>query len=115
MTAPKSENDYLVAVLRRVAVSPGLYLGREDVRALELYVAGYRHAWADLGNPVERTTVLDEFYRWLSKRMRQTTTLGWWGLIEARDASDTNVRTFFTLFDEFLTAGGSEGPPSPPR
>jgi len=95
--------EWPLAVLRRLRSSPAHFLGRNDVRTLEVYLAGYEQARRDLGASCG-WAIFDEFYAWLSVTLANTTTLGWVGLVELEDSSEDNVRTFFRRFDEFLAA-----------
>lgn len=114
------DGPWLLSVLRRLAVHPAAYLGSEEVFAVELFFMAYVHARTDLGLPEhgpEEDDILPGFVRFLERRTKQTDTRGWWGLIERIDGSDSNVRTFFRLFDEYarselgITDGILPGPP----
>lgn len=109
------DKPWLLSFIRRMRVRPGMYLGSEEVRALDLYLTAYAQARLDLGLPEHgpgEERLLPCFQQWLEKRLKTTDTRGWWGLIEQADPTGTNVRTFLALFDEFLLTevGGDERP-----
>lgn len=110
----EAEKPWLLAFLRRMSVRPGAYLGSERVEALELFINAYTQARTDLGVPEfgsGEERMLVDFTQWLEERLGIHDTRGWWGLIARFDASDTNVRTFVHLFDEFLrtSVGDAQG------
>jgi hypothetical protein len=97
-----------------MSVRPGMYLGAEDVRTLDTFVAGYTQARSDLGLPeygIGEERLLAEFHRWLERELGRRSNLGWHSLIEHADASEKNVHTFIKLFDRFLkeVAGFPDG------
>lgn len=109
MSIGNFEKPWLLPFLRQMSVRPGAYLGCERVQSLDLFLTAYMLARSDLGAPEYGTgeeRLLGNFAAWLEQRLDISDTRGWWGLIERYDPSDTNIRTFIKLFDEFLRTNG---------
>ncbi len=109
---------WVVDVLRSLYGHPGMWLGAEDVRALDNYLAGCERGRRDCGRD-EDSSILFELRRWMVSEGHvppelDKTSMGWVGFVEKLDPSPKNIYTFFRLFDEFLVSLGQE-PLQPPR
>ena len=104
-----STDPWLMPLLRTIAGRPGMFLGSEDVRALDVYLLGYQQARHDLGVPdllSDERVLWEHFNSWLVSRTGGSASLRWPTLVERIDPSSRNLRTFFRLLEEFLATRG---------
>lgn len=98
------ERAWLVPFLRQLSVRPRQVLGREDVRALAVFLDAYGSIRRDAGLPefpLAEGQLLEAFHRWLAGRYGLFG-LDLWQIVERLDASPSNVWTFLDCFDEYL-------------
>jgi hypothetical protein len=98
---------WLRPFLDRCKVRPGAFLGSEDVRVLCAYIRGYSCAREDLGFAPfgeGEETLLAGFDRWLVAEKGGFPNMGWAFNVAQIDESETNVRTFFRLWEEFTAS-----------
>jgi hypothetical protein len=95
----------LLSAMRR---RPGMWIGDQRACTLNNFLHAYAWGRQDLGlRDLQGEQLLADF--WTFARERRGVDYhsgGWVHDIESLDPSDTNVRTFFTLFEEFLQTIG---------
>lgn len=109
-----TDDPWLLETLSFFRSLPRAFLGGQDVRLLGAFISGYSCSRIDLGidtAPLNPHPLLVEFSAWL--KSTDSSTVGstdWLTMIERIDPSETNVNTFFKLFEEFLGATGRVWP-----
>lgn len=103
--------NWLLPMLATIRTRPGMYLGAEGIRDLDLFMSGYTLARSDLGLCGKSSSdkeYLDQFGEWLNRRAAdpENDIPRWSYQIYTRDPSEKNIHTFFKLFEEFLQTKG---------
>lgn len=110
------KDPWLLPLMSVIKTRPGMFLlGETNVRALYLYICGYLQARRELG--IERfgndeAWILKAFGKWLQSEAGSDKKMDWHGYIQEVDPSDTNIDTFFLLFEKFLASHDLELPDS---
>lgn len=112
MTLDLATNErWLLPVLARIRQRPGMYLGDERVQTLGAFLAAYECGRVDVGGAgmdANDARLLHDFEAWLCATMEHGPqgTAGWCLLVGRVDSGAHNVKTFFTLFEQFLSSEG---------
>lgn len=113
MTSELAVNErWLLPVLACIRQRPGMYLGDERVETLAAYLSAYELGRVDVGGSgldAKDARLLQEFEGWICAQTPEfgaQGTAGWSLLVRRVDSSAQNVRTFFTLFEQFLATRG---------
>ena len=103
--------NWLLPMLATIRTKPGIYIGAETTRALNLFRYGYEEARDDLGicgMSVSDKEWLAKFGEWLALRAPDSDRdeAEWSLQIYRLDSSEKNIHTFFKLFEEILQTKG---------
>ena len=93
----------LYDLLGKIKQRSSLYLGKQSLSHLHVFLDGYTFARRQLGIPVtEQETKFEEFQEWVENRFNQVDTQSWSRIIlfYAEDEADA-LNRFFDLFEEF--------------
>ena len=93
----------LYDLLGKIKQRSSLYLGKQSLSHLHVFLDGYTFARRQLGIPVtEQETKFEEFQEWIENRFNQVDTQSWSRIIlfYAEDEADA-LKRFFDLFEEF--------------
>lgn len=108
----QATDRWLLPILATIRIRPGSFLGDQRVETLSMFLIAYAMGRCDVssvGMASEDKTVLAAFEGWLVGRTKEhgeQGTAGWPSLVKRIDDSETSVRTFFALFEEFLQGRG---------
>lgn len=104
-----AEDPWLLPFLSLIRHRPGMFLGDESVRTLEVFIRGYIQARRDLELPAfaaEEDGLLTSFEAWLSESLGDRKCVSWATFIEQLDPSGRNVISFMRYFEDFLKERG---------
>jgi hypothetical protein len=94
----------LYDLLGKIKQRSSLYLGKQSLSHLHVFLDGYTFARRQLGIPLtEQETKFEEFQEWIENRFNQADTQSWSRIIlfYSEDESEA-LNRFFDLFEEFL-------------
>jgi hypothetical protein len=94
----------LYDLLGKIKKRSSLYLGKQSLSHLHVFLDGYSFALRQIGIPVtEEEKKFEEFQEWIETRFNQASTQSWSRIIlfYSEDESDA-LKRFFDLFEEFL-------------
>ncbi|MGB3650019.1 MAG: hypothetical protein WBA41_02265 [Rivularia sp. (in: cyanobacteria)] len=94
----------LYEMLNRIKKRPAMYLGKNFIFSLQVFLAGYNGAKREMGlSPTEQEQEFEYFLNWIRKRFKIETNQSWASIILFYSADENKaLDTFFELFDEFL-------------
>lgn len=87
-----------------------MFLRDERVESLEVYLAAYAQARADLGfkgMTDEDLQLVQNFNLWLANKLNWHANVSWLSFVRRADSGPRNVHTFFRLLEEFLAKNGT--------
>lgn len=92
------------SILAKIREKPGMYIGRQSVSDLFMFLVGYECRNSELG--IDDTEEEDDFYGefqpWLQKKLGITTVSSWSKMIMLYCHSEkAGFEKFFSLLDEF--------------
>lgn len=102
-------DPWLVPMLSTIRRRPEMFLRDGRVMTLSSYLDGYMHARSDLGvaeHGKGEEFLLSEFGDWLRGKSGAAAGVDWADQICDIDTSVNNAKTFFVLFEKFLSARG---------
>lgn len=92
------------SILSKIQEKPGMYIGRQSVSDLFMFLVGYECRSSELGidNTEEEDDFYGEFQPWLQKKLGITTVSSWSKMIMLYCHSEkAGFEKFFSLLDEF--------------
>lgn len=97
------KSEYLYDMLQNIKQRPGMYLGKCSITRLNMLLAGYAMARAELGLPVtEQEKEFGGFQDWIQERYKMTSSHGWDSIILFYSADEREaLNKFFELFEKF--------------
>jgi hypothetical protein len=95
----------LYDLLGKIKKRSSLYLGKQSLSHLHVFLDGYTFARRQLGIPLtEEEKKFEDFQEWIEIRFNQADTQSWSRIIlfYSEDESDA-LKRFFDLFEEFVS------------
>lgn len=95
----------LYELLGKIQKRSSLYLGKQSLSHLNVFLDGYTFARRQLGIPLtEEEKKFEDFQEWIEIRFNQADTQSWSRIIlfYSEDEADA-LKRFFDLFEEFLS------------
>ena len=96
-------------LITKIQKRPALYLGKESISNLQVFLDGYTFARRELKVPISNEEEdFEDFQEWIEKKYNLQDTQSWTKIIlfysvDERDA----LERFFELFDEFVKRNSS--------
>lgn len=97
------KDEYLYDMLQNIKQRPGMYLGKCSITRLNMLLAGYAMARAELGLPLtEQEKEFGGFQDWIQERYKINSNHGWDSIILFYSADERDaLNKFFDLFEKF--------------
>jgi len=95
----------LYDLLGKIKKRSSLYLGKQSLSHLNVFLDGYTFARRQLGIPLtEEEKKFEDFQEWIENRFNQADTQSWSRIIlfYSEDEADA-LKRFFDLFEEFVS------------